>query len=879
MNRRILASLVVIGFVAAGIGGTTMAMFNDSETSSNNAFAAGELDLRIDWEESYNGEQVETQELTNDPGTIFDFEDLKPGDHGEATISLHLDDNPGWIWMNLNQTSNWDNACTEPEREAEGQCGSEGELDEELEFTIWADDGDNILQDDENVIFEGTAQELEEASMSEEGVLLDGNPSTNETEAFEGEETGYIGVKWNLPLETGNHIQGDSVSYDVSFYTEQERHNENPDNPWTDSDDNDTEEPENEPPVASFERANDRNFSTTVDNEVRLFSTSTDDDEITKNEWSLGDGTTQFGVDVRHAWNESGNYTVTLEVTDSDGETDTATRVMEVTEGDDNGEPVEPSGNLNFSDQAVNEDGEVTVDSIDTGQDSTVFVTYESENGTVNAGFESVEEVENVSRDIEIEEDGVPGTYTAHIVPEEGVSGYDGTGGLLSQSTIDSVIFSDNAEISAANGEPVDSSCQEPVDPSKEYTADEIAQAKYGYDFENLSEETRCEVEDLFNNQPFAEELAPEDVMTKDEISQDMFDRDYSEISSDSKADVDESYMNQFAQEEETAPSGNLTFNNQEVDDGQVTINNVSTTVDSTVFVTYESGNDTILAGAHNAPANLDNYDPMTVDINTSGVPGEYTARMIEKPIAIGYSPGDVVQDSTLEKQYFSQSAQISAEEEADFTATQGDTTVELEPIEGDETVQEFYDFRLPDNYDNEATRNATNGAFFGSGPYYGSAGTEDLQQGDASLMFLYEGPEGLSFVVVHEGVGSNDGGSATFEITDLNGNGEWVVKDDLYLDDDGTIASSNYDRWNTSSNPQTIDWTWGGGGSDGGAFQPLAEDFEFTIDPAFNEEAGLYDDNFYDGEVDEWQVLSGERDNPDRTTLDMDEEVTVTAN
>ena len=238
MNRRILASLMIIGLVSVGLTGSTMAIFNDSETSIDNEFTAGELDLQIDWNESYNGEHIETQELTNDPGAIFDLQDLKPGDHGEATVSLHLEDNPGWIWMNLNQTSNWDNACTEPEHKAEGQCGSKGELGQHLMFTVWADDGDNILQEDEKIIFEGTAHELSEESQISNGLLLDGNPSTDEIEAFPGEQTRYLGIKWEVPIETGNEIQGDSKKFDIEFYTEQERHN--PQEPG-----NQTEEPEN----------------------------------------------------------------------------------------------------------------------------------------------------------------------------------------------------------------------------------------------------------------------------------------------------------------------------------------------------------------------------------------------------------------------------------------------------------------------------------------------------------------------------------------------------------------------------------------------------------------------------------------------------------
>lgn len=258
MNKRLLVSLMIIGLVAAGLGGTTIAVFNDSETSADNQFVAGELDLQIDWEESYNGEQVETQELTNDPGAIFELEDLKPGDHGEATVSLHLDDNPGWIWMNFNQTSNWDNACTEPERKAEGQCGSEGELGEHLMFTIWSDDGDNVLQEDENVIFEGTAHELSEQSQISEGLLLDSDPSTEEVEAFPASETKYTGIKWEIPLETGNEIQGDSKTFDIGFYTEQERHN--PQEPETPEEPGNETEPPEEPPT------NDSDANDTVEN-------------------------------------------------------------------------------------------------------------------------------------------------------------------------------------------------------------------------------------------------------------------------------------------------------------------------------------------------------------------------------------------------------------------------------------------------------------------------------------------------------------------------------------------------------------------------------------------------------------------------------------
>lgn len=48
--------------------------------------------------------------------------------------------------------------------------------------------------------------------------------------------------------------------------------------------------------------------------------------------WTLGDGTTLFGISVEHAYDEPGFYTVTLIITDENGQTDTAAKVVEIVE-------------------------------------------------------------------------------------------------------------------------------------------------------------------------------------------------------------------------------------------------------------------------------------------------------------------------------------------------------------------------------------------------------------------------------------------------------------------------------------------------------------------------------------------------------------------
>lgn len=91
------------------------------------------------------------------PRQFFNFRDIKPGDWGEDTISLHVKDNESWLCADVTLTSDDDNDCTEPENDDEGaNCptdGSEpdgdntdGDLADAITFYWWADDGDNVFE-------------------------------------------------------------------------------------------------------------------------------------------------------------------------------------------------------------------------------------------------------------------------------------------------------------------------------------------------------------------------------------------------------------------------------------------------------------------------------------------------------------------------------------------------------------------------------------------------------------------------------------------------------------------------------------------------------------------------------------------------------------
>ena len=168
--KRILLSLGMIVFVGGIVAGATGAFFSDTETSTGNTFAAGDIDLKIDNESyaidfnvpDFNGEA--TGQLVFNPATswdltdlvagthkFFDFYDLKPGDWGEDTISIHVGSNDAWMCAAARITDDSDQSLTEPELADDTATSTPpgaglGELDSELNFAFWNDDGDNVYE-------------------------------------------------------------------------------------------------------------------------------------------------------------------------------------------------------------------------------------------------------------------------------------------------------------------------------------------------------------------------------------------------------------------------------------------------------------------------------------------------------------------------------------------------------------------------------------------------------------------------------------------------------------------------------------------------------------------------------------------------------------
>lgn len=167
---------------------------------------------------------------------FFDYEDIKPGDQGEDTISFHVYDNPAYACVIFHNVNNNENGLIDPEAEAGDTTEEYGELPENLTFFAWVDDGDNI--------WEGGEEPLFNPQVGSGAPLVDGEAyalAVPQTAPIQPSTTHYIGIAWCAGTLTvgdfnaltcdgstmGDEAQTDQLSADISFYIEQARNNSN----------------------------------------------------------------------------------------------------------------------------------------------------------------------------------------------------------------------------------------------------------------------------------------------------------------------------------------------------------------------------------------------------------------------------------------------------------------------------------------------------------------------------------------------------------------------------------------------------------------------------------------------------------------------------
>ncbi len=271
--KNIITSLGMLVFVGALVAGGTGAFFSDTETSTGNVFTAGAIDLTVDSKQTYNGNVciLNTAEgdvppyvwSGNAPYPVagsacsgaweatnlgaqkfFNFNDVKPGDNGHNSISLHVDNNDAYACVDINITANDDMSTVDPETDAGDaleDAGNvyDGELAQNMNFFAWSDtDGDNVWDIGEVPLFAnpyfGPASDV----LTNETYTL----ADSVLGALPAETTVWVGLSWcagamtvDVPTATltcnggamGNIAQTDSMVANIAFRIEQARNNSN----------------------------------------------------------------------------------------------------------------------------------------------------------------------------------------------------------------------------------------------------------------------------------------------------------------------------------------------------------------------------------------------------------------------------------------------------------------------------------------------------------------------------------------------------------------------------------------------------------------------------------------------------------------------------
>ena len=238
-RRRMLAGLGAVGLASAGTGLGTSAFFSDEEEFVDNTLVAGELDLLVDWQQTYdfgdghtfvsahpdhdgdgeqsiaadneagqirysdfpdeedddsNGANIPVLNCENIPplseaafgvdpvtgeemDTLVQFTDVKPGDAGEVTFSLHLCDNPGYLWMQADNVSEDGGVHTEPEMAVDSD--NLPDLAGAINARLWYDeDCDNVYDPAEPVDIMLTLDFSGSMLYDEYGGLVSNDPIT-----------------------------------------------------------------------------------------------------------------------------------------------------------------------------------------------------------------------------------------------------------------------------------------------------------------------------------------------------------------------------------------------------------------------------------------------------------------------------------------------------------------------------------------------------------------------------------------------------------------------------------------------------------------------------------------------------------------------------
>ncbi|QAU13656.1 VWA domain-containing protein [Halorubrum sp. BOL3-1] len=248
-RRKILGTIGTVGTAGAAAGLGTSALFSDEESFDNNSVTAGTLDMTVDarvpdgaindeWAGAVDFSEYNPETADGEPGAGVTLGDMKPGDWVLLCYEIEVQDNPACLGLKTENTANDENSVTEPEASREDDISGsldnpntsvtdsisgsdgEGELAQNLDVAVYDDF-------DDTTSINGDLSNAESALSNEllGGVTLQDVWDTFDTGDAIADETNSFDfyVLLELPTETGNEVQSDSVEWDFVFDAVQSR--------------------------------------------------------------------------------------------------------------------------------------------------------------------------------------------------------------------------------------------------------------------------------------------------------------------------------------------------------------------------------------------------------------------------------------------------------------------------------------------------------------------------------------------------------------------------------------------------------------------------------------------------------------------------------
>ena len=209
--KKILGLAIAIVLIIGAVAGGTWAYFSDTETSTNNTFTAGTIDIDVNGQNPWEGEGY------------FTIEDMKPCDvvYIDFTIN-NIGENEVDVWKHLDIDENYEDkggAITEPECEAEGGA--------------WVCDsayGGCVCID--NTAVDDIASLIDYDLVVDGEVIIDIEQKIkiSDIDCFwiylgkiEPNASMVVTQSYHLDKDAGNEYQGDSMGFLIELYAQQIR--------------------------------------------------------------------------------------------------------------------------------------------------------------------------------------------------------------------------------------------------------------------------------------------------------------------------------------------------------------------------------------------------------------------------------------------------------------------------------------------------------------------------------------------------------------------------------------------------------------------------------------------------------------------------------